>query len=125
MIIKNKILVALGCSALSCLTAAADTTQTVTVSGETLTQSVTKITFDGDNVVLTLSDATTQTVDMAEVSIALAYSATDGIDNLPVAEQATVGDQRVYNLKGQYVGNSLQGLSKGIYITNGKKVVVK
>ena len=32
---------------------------------------------------------------------------------------------RVYNLNGQYVGNSLNGLQPGIYIQNGKKVVVK
>lgn len=32
---------------------------------------------------------------------------------------------RVYNINGQYVGSSLEGLSKGIYIMNGKKYVVK
>ena len=32
---------------------------------------------------------------------------------------------RVYNLNGQYVGNSLNGLQPGLYIQNGKKVVVK
>lgn len=31
---------------------------------------------------------------------------------------------KVYNMAGQYVGNSLEGLSKGMYIVNGKKVVV-
>lgn len=31
----------------------------------------------------------------------------------------------VYNLKGQFVGNSLNGLQKGIYIQNGKKIVVR
>ncbi|MFC2713144.1 MAG: subtilase, partial [Segatella salivae] len=30
-----------------------------------------------------------------------------------------------YNLNGQYVGTTLNGLSKGVYIVNGKKVVVK
>ncbi len=34
-------------------------------------------------------------------------------------------DGAVYNLKGQKVGNSLQGLKKGLYIVNGKKVSVK
>ncbi|WP_025002041.1 M6 family metalloprotease domain-containing protein [Prevotella dentasini] len=37
----------------------------------------------------------------------------------------TVKDEKVYNLNGQYVGTSLDGLQKGIYIQNGKKVVVK
>lgn len=32
---------------------------------------------------------------------------------------------RVYNLNGQYVGNSLNGLQPGLYIQNGKKIVVK
>ena len=32
---------------------------------------------------------------------------------------------RVYNMSGQYVGNSLEGLSKGLYIVNGKKYIVK
>ena len=32
---------------------------------------------------------------------------------------------KVYNLQGQCVGSSLQGLSKGVYIINGKKVIIK
>lgn len=32
---------------------------------------------------------------------------------------------KVYNMAGQYVGNSLEGLSKGMYIVNGKKYVIK
>ena len=32
---------------------------------------------------------------------------------------------KVYNMSGQYVGNSLNGLGKGMYIVNGKKYVVK
>lgn len=38
---------------------------------------------------------------------------------------ATPGDTKVYNMAGQYVGNSLQGLSKGMYIMSGKKIIVK
>lgn len=41
------------------------------------------------------------------------------------AENVINGNSRVYNISGQYVGNSLEGLSKGIYIVNGKKYVVK
>jgi hypothetical protein len=44
----------------------------------------------------------------------------DGEDILPVNANG-----KVYNLSGQHVGNSLNGLSKGMYIVNGKKVVVK
>lgn len=31
----------------------------------------------------------------------------------------------IYNLNGQYVGNSLNNLAKGVYVVNGKKIVVK
>lgn len=38
--------------------------------------------------------------------------------------QGTAGTSKVYNLSGQYVGNSTEGLSKGIYIVDGRKIVV-
>ncbi len=41
----------------------------------------------------------------------------DGVDLLPA-------NYKVYNLKGQYVGNSVDGLAKGMYIVNGKKIVI-
>ena len=37
------------------------------------------------------------------------------------AADEVLGDQRVYNLNGQHVENA----KKGIYIVNGKKVVIK
>lgn len=36
-----------------------------------------------------------------------------------------VVDGKVYNIQGRYLGTSLEGLDKGVYIVNGKKVVVK
>ena len=45
---------------------------------------------------------------------------TTGINNIKT--NATVNG-KVYNLNGQYVGNSLNGLKKGIYVVNGKKVI--
>ena len=45
---------------------------------------------------------------------------TTGINNIEA--NATVNG-KVYNLNGQYVGNSLNGLKKGIYVVNGKKVI--
>lgn len=44
------------------------------------------------------------------------------IDKLMDGEAMT---GKVYNLNGQYVGNTLDGLAKGLYIMNGKKYVVK
>ena len=40
-------------------------------------------------------------------------------------ELVSVPAGKIYNLGGQYVGSSLEGLSKGLYIVNGKKFVVK
>ena len=45
---------------------------------------------------------------------------TTGINNI---ETETTVNGKVYNLNGQYVGNSLNGLKKGIYVVNGKKVI--
>ena len=45
-----------------------------------------------------------------------------GISEMSVIEMDRSG---VYNLQGEEVGNSLRGLSKGVYIKNGKKYVVK
>lgn len=47
---------------------------------------------------------------------------TTGINGIVVKE---LGDGKVFNLSGQYVGSTTEGLSKGIYIRNGKKFVVK
>ena len=44
-----------------------------------------------------------------------------GIDAVDNGEAVMTG--KVYNLNGQYVGNSLEGLKKGFYIVNGKKVL--
>lgn len=46
-----------------------------------------------------------------------------GIEDLVI--DGVKANGRVYNLNGQYVGNSLNGLQPGLYIQNGKKVVVK
>ena len=49
--------------------------------------------------------------------------ATTSIDELTtVVEQPT--DNRIYNLQGQFVGTSFEGLH-GVYVQNGKKVLVK
>ena len=45
---------------------------------------------------------------------------TTGINNI---ETNAAINGKVYNLNGQYVGNSLNGLKKGIYVVNGKKVI--
>ena len=47
----------------------------------------------------------------------------NGIDN--VIDTTPEMDTKVYDLRGVFIGYSLEGLSKGIYIQNGKKIVIK
>ena len=53
----------------------------------------------------------------------IASTSTTAIANITVADANTGGT--VYNLAGQRVGMSLQGLPAGIYIVNGRKMVVR
>lgn len=46
------------------------------------------------------------------------------IDTLDGVPQLT-GKSRVYNLSGQYMGNTTDGLSRGVYIVDGRKIVVE
>lgn len=46
-----------------------------------------------------------------------------GIRN--IEQTSTTASSRIYTLKGQYVGTSLAGLPKGVYIQQGRKIVVK
>lgn len=46
-----------------------------------------------------------------------------GIEDLVI--DGVKANGRVYNQNGQFVGNSLNGLQPGLYIQNGKKIVVK
>jgi len=49
-----------------------------------------------------------------------------GIKEVATAEEETIEENApVYNISGQKVGNSFNGLSNGIYIKNGKKYVVQ
>jgi hypothetical protein len=51
-------------------------------------------------------------------------SETTAIDTLD-GERILPATGKVYNMNGQHVGNSLNGLPKGMYIVNGKKYVIK
>ena len=95
--------------------------QTVKIDGQVIEKTVSEITFDGDNVVLQYSDNTSDQ-DMSLVTLSFTYQTT-GISQVEGIKQALQG--KVYNLLGQCVGSSLQGLSKGVYINNGKKVIIK
>ena len=96
--------------------------QTVKIDGLLIEKTVSEITFDGDNVVLQYADNTSGIGDMSLVTLSFTYQTT-GISQVEDIKKALRG--KVYNLQGQYVGSSLQGLSKGVYIINGKKVIIK
>lgn len=96
--------------------------QTVKIDGQAIEKTISEITFDGDNVVLQYADNTSDQADMSLVTLSFTYQTT-GISQVEDIKKALRG--KVYNLQGQYVGSSLQGLSKGVYIINGKKVIIK
>lgn len=96
--------------------------QTVKIDGQLIEKTVSEITFDGDNVVLQYANNTSDQADMSLVTLSFTYQTT-GISQVEDIKKALRG--KVYNLQGQYVGSSLQGLSKGVYIINGKKVIIK
>lgn len=121
---RNKALFALLPAMLSGSVACADTGQTVRVNGSEIDKFVTELTFSGDNVTMTFSDGT-QTEDMSLVTIDLTYTDDTTTGVYEFENKNTQDNLRVYNLNGQYVGNSLEGLDKGVYVVNGKKVVKK
>lgn len=87
-------------------------------------KSLKKITFEGDQVVLHYKDGTTTNADMAEVTID--FSTVTGIEErMAMTEKAGIEGKTVYNLAGQKVGNSAARLAKGVYIIDGKKVIIK
>ena len=108
---------------LLCLMAWADNNQTVVVGGTVADKYASQLTFDGHNVTITFEDGTVQTADMASVSISLSYDdASSGITQIIPAEENV---SRVYSVSGQYMGNSVEAMPKGLYIVNGKKVVIR
>lgn len=98
--------------------------QTITINGLTIGKSAKKITFSGEKAMIVYADGSKQTENMGLIQLSFTYSTNGGIKKIETADQKLV-DTRVYNLNGQYVGTTLNGLSKGVYIANGKKVVVK
>ncbi|MDD6843616.1 MAG: hypothetical protein PUD67_07845 [Prevotellaceae bacterium] len=48
-----------------------------------------------------------------------------GINDINAGNGVSFNNGAVYSINGVRVGNSLEGLAKGLYIINGKKYVVK
>lgn len=106
----------------SALVCNADSKVVTTVGGNPEIRELVSMTFDGDNVVLNFSDNSSLTADMSEVTVALSHDDQSAIDKIVADPSKQSG---VYNLKGQRVADTPDGLKPGIYIVNGQKVVVK
>lgn len=104
------------------LAAKADSTVVTTVNGNPETRELVRITFDGDYAILNFADNTTETADMSLVSVTLSHEDKTAIDEIIADPQKTRG---VYNLRGQCIADTPDGLKEGIYIVNGQKVLVK
>lgn len=106
---------------LFCLSALADDGQTVTIDGQTIDKTVNKITFDGDVITLHFKEGGTQDVNMRNVDVKIAFQLDP--TGLEKVEVNAPKNNKIYNLRGQYMGNNLNMLPAGVYIVNGKKVV--
>ena len=97
--------------------AKADKKPVVTIGQQQLTETVTKVTFDGDNVVLHMENGQTQTVDMADVIITFTV-----VDALKVIEKEPADAPLAYfDLSGRQLKTAPK---KGPFIMQkGKKVV--
>lgn len=86
---------------------------------------VKKITFSGDQVIIEYNNGgATTTGDMAEVTIDM--STASGIEErTAITRQANLEGKPVYNLEGQLLGSSAARLEKGVYVIDGKKIIVK
>lgn len=58
-------------------------------------------------------------------SISVDGSTVTGIDGVTTTGETSKNSSNVYRLDGTLVGTSLEGLQSGIYIQNGKKVIIK
>ena len=101
-------------------------TQTLMINQEKIDRTVSEICIDGNNAVLTFTDGTTMTADMRFVTLTMNYDEATGISLTP--DPSPKGEGSVYDLQGRQIVNgklSNGQLPKGVYIVNGKKVVIK
>lgn len=85
---------------------------------------VTRITFNGDNVIISFTDGTSSTYDMEAVTIDFSNVTSIG-ERIEMSKKMGLEGKQVYDLKGRRAGKSVANLKKGIYIVDGKKVIIK
>lgn len=113
------------CSALGAVSAMADSEVSVSIGGGEPQSGLLSVALDGDEALLTFADNSQATADMAAVAITIVYD--DKGTGIETVCAKAIGEAtgKVYGLDGRYLGASQDGLSKGVYIVNGKKTVVK
>ena len=78
---------------------------------------VSQITFNGDNVTIKYNDMETVTIDFSKV--------TSIGERIEMTKKMGLEGKQVYDLKGRKAGKSAAALKKGIYVIDGKKVIIK
>lgn len=116
---STKIFTTAALLALPFMTVIADDWQTLVVNGQIQSAKATRLTFDGDNVNITLDNGRTLTADMEAVSITFDWSTATGID-CPQSVFSEPSSYAAFDLQGRRVETP----SKGIYILrNGDKTI--
>lgn len=65
------------------------------------------------------------TVSMSNMGVTFGKDEVTTVPSLPVGHDRDVtGTQKIYTIDGRFVGCSIKGLKKGLYIQNGKKIVI-
>ena len=82
-----------------------------------------KITFEGDNVILHFKDGSKADLEKDLETVVIDFSNATSINIIRQVE--TMKGDAVYNLQGQYGGQGVEGLKKGLYIVGNKKVIIK
>ena len=124
-------------------TAQAGNVQTLVINGEKVEKVVARITFEGDNVVLTFSDQTAQTADMENVKLSFTPEDLTAIGSIRNAVNKTFAIEGlepgteilIYNADGKQVLTThasedltilkMTSLKKGVYLMKAGKQVVK
>ena len=86
---------------------------------------VQKITFNGDKMTIKYNDGTADaTFDLADIVITFS-NASSIEERISIARNAGLEGKKIYTLKGEYVGNSVARLQPGLYVIDGKKILIK
>ena len=121
----------------------AESKQTLTINGQTVESVVTRITFDGDNVVLHFKGGDSQTAEMDAVVLGIEYSPTTSISvlrgtvdnylNLAGLDEGAVVS--IYDAQGKLITTttareakavlSVSTLRSGVYVLKAGRQVVK